>query len=413
MDIKLIILLAVAIAIIFLMMNEMNTLRGDIDKKMNELNNRITVYNEDTKNSFKKETKDMTVKFKTYSADMIKELRTMNNIENQAITHMSDQFAEGDSIDRFGLPHLSDVNPRRDISRRQNHNLNQHQIQRARQRHGFTRRYDECGHIVNISNVQLKSHPRKNTENDGEEFYMSPVSDEFKLKESGKVLPSANGDTYTEETNESENEDNNEVDEEDDGLNDLDDLDFEAYGNENELCEDGDDGEVCEDDEEGDEDEDGEVCEDDEEGEEGDEDEEGGEGDGDEDEEGDGDEDDEVCEENEDGDDEVCEDKKKKSESYKKIRTSLEEDTENELSQDITFGSTNKGTKILVKSVSKKKNLNNDNLSIATEDDEFKLKSISGYSKNDLIAIASQRNIILADKPTKTIIYNKIKEMLV
>ena len=384
MDIKLVILLAVAIAIIFLLMNEMSTLRDEMDKKMSELNNRITKYNEDTKTSFKRETKEMSAKYKAYTSDMVKEIRMMNNIENQAITHMSDQFAEGDSVDRVGgIPHLSDIHPRH--------------------------RY-QPDIIYPRMNPQEKTNSKSTskTGEDGDAYYMSPVSDEFRIKDNGELLPSAKMQTETEEE-ESENyeEDSDAEDEIDDG-DEFDDGEVEEEDSEVEE-EDDEESEAEYEVDEGVEEDEGE--EDDE-----DEDEDGGEEDEDDEDEDDEDEDEDVEDDESEVDDIVDDEEvnetlraKQKLESYHKIRASMEEDVDDLSSENITFGSTNKGSLITVKGISRKKK---DDLSIATDDDDFRLKSISRYTKQDLVDIASQRGLNVSERSNKTTIYNFIKQNL-
>ena len=50
--------------------------------------------NENIKSAFKSETGEMVAKFKTYSSEIVNQLRTINNIENQYVAHMSDRFGE-------------------------------------------------------------------------------------------------------------------------------------------------------------------------------------------------------------------------------------------------------------------------------------------------------------------------------
>jgi hypothetical protein len=383
MDIKLVILLAVAIAIIFLLMNEMSTLREEIDKKMSELNNRITNYNEDTKTSFKREAKEMSTKYKAFTTDMVKELRTMNSIENQVITQMSDQFAEGDSVDRIGIPHLSDIHPR----------------------HGYRPLDDYHGPLHHHHETPERTNSKSSgrTGEDGEAYYMSPVSDEFRIKDDGDLLPSAKMQNGTDE--ESENEDG--YDEEDRESHEEESEDVES-GDEEEFDEDDEEMEEGDYDEEDDEDDGEEFEEEDEEVD--DEDDEEGEDDEDVDE----DDEEEVVDEDEEVENSEEADETRRArlklESYRKIRASMEDDEEDLSSENITFGSTNKGTQITVKGISKRKK--EDDLSVATEDDEFRLKSISRYSKQDLIDIAVQRGLNVSVRSNKTTIYDAIKQNL-
>ena len=94
------------------------------------------------------------------------------------------------------------------------------------------------------------------------------------------------------------------------------------------------------------------------------------------------------------------------------------EENEDISSENITFGSTNKGMQITVKGIKSKKK-NQDNLSVATNDTdananefdetEFRLKSISRYSKQELLDIAHEKGIDVTERSNKTDIYNIIR----
>ena len=378
MDIKLVILLAVAIAIIFLLMNEMSALREEIDKKMSELNNRITKYNDDTRIVFKKETSDMTAKFKTYMTDTIKELRTMNHIENQIITHMSDQFAEADSFDRPGMPHLSDMNP----NSRYKKNTSPIDINPAQKAESDTVVINTRTHnpMHNVTHSNRKSID--------DELYMSPKSDDFKVKENGKALSSMT-DTEAEDVEE-DAEDTEPVEDAEDTEN--------AENAENvEDVEDVEDAENAEDLDRA------------------------------------ADTKQTKTESSKVGTSKASASKadaktKAKLETYRKIRASMEDDEDTVSSENITFGSTNKGVQITVKGIKTKKSDDGEtddtneseshdshdetDITTASNADVFRLKSISRYSKQDLVNIAREKGIIVTERSNKTDIYNTIRNSL-
>ena len=386
MDIKLVILLAVAIAIIFLLMNEMNTLREDLDKRMTDLNNRISKYNEDTKATFRKEARDVSSKYKTYTTEMMKELRIMNSIENQAITHMSDQFAEADgdaeSADR-NIPHLSDMNlPRLQAQQVQQAQHTQHaqQAQLARGQVVYSRdtHSKEVREVVDLDNVDGASNTAnvdivvgkndRNGDDADEEYYMSSETAEFKLKEDGETLPSAH----------------EEADHTDYDTEDLDGDADSVEGEEGTGDVDDDESDIDEEDEE-DESEDEENAEPEAETNEAD------------DVDNVGIEDGEVGEVEgvEEGVEEVL--VKKVSRNHQKIRASMEDDDDDDSSveNDEVEDMENTG----------------ESISMSTQE-EFRLKSISRYSKQQLVEIANTRGVKISVRSNKNVIYNQIKATL-
>lgn len=117
MDVKFVILLVVALAIVFLLISEIYALKSDMDKKFNDIDSLIEKNNEDIKSVMKKEINTVSSRFKTYTNEMLQQIRTMNSIEKQQITLVSDQFVEVDSDDVDNnqtpgqIPYLSEMPP--------------------------------------------------------------------------------------------------------------------------------------------------------------------------------------------------------------------------------------------------------------------------------------------------------------
>lgn len=103
MDVKFVVLLVVALAIVFLLVSEINALKTDMDKKFNEIDSILEKHNEDLKVTLKKETLTGAAKFKTYTSEMLQQIRTMNIIEKQPVM-MSDHFIEVDSVEQTENP---------------------------------------------------------------------------------------------------------------------------------------------------------------------------------------------------------------------------------------------------------------------------------------------------------------------
>jgi len=101
MELKFIILLIIVLALIFLLFNEINTLKILFDKKNN-------IVNEQHVNEIKQAIKRETDNYKLYTTEMLSQIRRMNNIERQTII-MSDQFIETGN-EQPNIMYLSDVN---------------------------------------------------------------------------------------------------------------------------------------------------------------------------------------------------------------------------------------------------------------------------------------------------------------
>jgi len=107
----------------------------------------------------------------------------------------------------------------------------------------------------------------------------------------------------------------------------------------------------------------------------------------------------------------------KKLQQLKKLQASMNSDDIS--SQDITMGSSKKGTKIIMKTG--KKNLNfADDLSVATIDSKVTKKTIKGvhigpinrYNKSDLMNLATKHNVDFDQNMNKNKLYTHIKDTL-
>ena len=104
MEIKFIILLIIILALVFLLFNEINTLKILFDKKNIDGDKSIGHYINDVKQTIKLESDN----YKAYTTEMLSQIRRMNNIERQTII-LSDQFIETGN-DQQNIMYLSDVN---------------------------------------------------------------------------------------------------------------------------------------------------------------------------------------------------------------------------------------------------------------------------------------------------------------
>lgn len=117
MDVKFIIIILVALAIVFLLINEINALKLHFEKKFNGIDTVLEKHNDDLKTTFKKETNKHADKYVSYTNEMLQQMRKMNNIERQAVM-MSDHFIEGfygdedrdNNTKGMKIPYLSDTN---------------------------------------------------------------------------------------------------------------------------------------------------------------------------------------------------------------------------------------------------------------------------------------------------------------
>ena len=128
MDIKFIIAMVVALAVVFLLISELNNIRTKIEKKINGIDIIMEKHNDDIKSIFKKETTKITDRYILHTNDMVQQMRKMNSIERQTVM-MSDHFVEGDydvdqeyiDNDNEGehnqIPYLSDMNQTHCIKR--------------------------------------------------------------------------------------------------------------------------------------------------------------------------------------------------------------------------------------------------------------------------------------------------------
>lgn len=108
MDLKFILLLAVAVTIT-LLLHEFNSLKKTVNRKLNDIENKFNTYNQDLHNIVKRESVNSSNRFKTYTSEMVQEIRKMNKIENQHVTLISDGFDDDDTMEsNKHIPYLSD-----------------------------------------------------------------------------------------------------------------------------------------------------------------------------------------------------------------------------------------------------------------------------------------------------------------
>lgn len=110
MDIKFILILAVVV-IVAVLLHDFNSFKKFVTKKLNDIENKFNTNNQEFTNIVKREILTSNNKFKTYTSEMIQEIRKMNKIENQMVTLISDGFDDGDTIGSIKhIPYLSDSN---------------------------------------------------------------------------------------------------------------------------------------------------------------------------------------------------------------------------------------------------------------------------------------------------------------
>lgn len=111
MDIKFILILAVVV-IVSLLLHDFKSFKKTINRKLIDIENKFNIYNQDFSNIVKREALMSNNKFKTYTSEMIQQIRKMNKIENEQVTLISDGF-DDDGLSRCSnrhIPYLSDSN---------------------------------------------------------------------------------------------------------------------------------------------------------------------------------------------------------------------------------------------------------------------------------------------------------------
>lgn len=113
MDIKLTILIVLALGLITLLIIEINSYKTNFERRFEVLESLIDKYDEDVISTIKKESNKVSEKYISYTNDMLQQMRKMNSIEKQTVM-MSDHFMEGEYVDTDGInskniPYLSDA----------------------------------------------------------------------------------------------------------------------------------------------------------------------------------------------------------------------------------------------------------------------------------------------------------------
>lgn len=117
MDLKFIIIIGCLILMGVLIMNEISTLKRDVQTKIDRVGEIIGKYTNELKNEYKEETNQSIIRFKTMTNEMISQFRIMNNLEKQSIVAISDHFdiatdenKEKEKIAGKNIPYLSEMN---------------------------------------------------------------------------------------------------------------------------------------------------------------------------------------------------------------------------------------------------------------------------------------------------------------
>jgi hypothetical protein len=398
---KLIVLIVVALALLLLIINEIMTLKSEMNKHVNAIETSIEKHNTEYLQVLKKEINNSNAKYKTYTNEMLQQIRTMNNLEKQNITVMSDRFVEaGSSYDKNNkndehgnhILYLSELSP---VQAHRKEELYMSDTSSAL--YGTTKDNKLTSHKKNENLDEFAIRDENNDLLNSAKF--NPTKKYTKITTQHNIIDTGNVQIMS-----SNGLNNNQMNTGNITCNIADRNEHEQEeGDEDEDEQDEDEGEEDEQEEE----EDGEEEQEDDEGEE------------DEQEEDEGEEDEQEEDEQEEQDeDENCEihcttnntvgNVNTKLQQLKKLKQTMEEQND-ELSQDITFGNSKKGTITTIKSGNKS---TFDNLSMGTTDSQIKLKSISSYSKKDLEDMANKRGILIPPKANKNVIYDAIKSSI-
>lgn len=391
MDLKTIVILVVALVIVFFLIFEINAFKTDMNRKFADIDIIMEKQHDDMKTTLKKEILNVTVKFKTYTSELIQQIRTMNNIEKQTVTMMSDHFIEIESNDdKHQIPYLSEMNQVVDENKRKDANDSELYMSETSDANG-----DRCDFKVKdmdnniLTSTKISDGSPKNT-----------ASPKQKLSDKNNKIQVCSPVCTGNENDAMGKENNIENRSSDDEVIDICDNKEDMVNSAN-----------------------GET------------------------EENEADKNKETKRKKKsinNDDEEVSQSKmeimSKTLHKLKKIQASMIHDDES--SQEITIGTTNKGTSLAITSGKKNKGIV-ENLSICTRGDDsnsvissnyvsnklskgvpndndsinsqkekntFKLKSISRYSKNDLDCIAKSKGIKIPDGSSKVVIYEAIKK---
>ena len=116
MDLKFIIIIGCMILMLVLIMNELNGLKRDVQRKIDGIDELIGKHIDELKIEYKKESNQSIIRYKTMTNEMISQFRTMNNLEKQSIA-ISDHFdiatdenKEKEKHTGKNIPYLSEMN---------------------------------------------------------------------------------------------------------------------------------------------------------------------------------------------------------------------------------------------------------------------------------------------------------------
>ena len=94
MDFKFIIILVVIAIAIFILSQQISSIKTSIEEKFENYENLIQKNNTELNENLKKEMSNNCLKYKTMTNDMIQQIRLMNSMEKQHIIMLSDDYVE-------------------------------------------------------------------------------------------------------------------------------------------------------------------------------------------------------------------------------------------------------------------------------------------------------------------------------
>src|SRR5579872_234362 len=185
MDIKItifIIIIIILIVVVFALINEIQTLKVEFNKHVENVSAMIWKSSEDNINILKKEFAINENKYKIYTNEMLQHIREMDYIEKQPITFMSDQFVEVDSADNHGNNPENPDNP--------HHILYLSEIQNDIKLNKVSNKSNKTNTNITVNanathpNANINTNTNINAKNDDCVLYMSTTSsDKFRVKD--------------------------------------------------------------------------------------------------------------------------------------------------------------------------------------------------------------------------------------
>ncbi|XP_012556042.1 putative uncharacterized protein DDB_G0282133 [Hydra vulgaris] len=442
MDVKFIIAVIIALAVVFLLMSEISSLKTIFEKKINEIDSVIEKHNDDLKTILKKEMTKNSEKYISYTNDMLQQMRKMNSVERQTVM-ASDHFIEGGYVDQNminnknyeQIPYLSDMNQTQysNIVKTHNNDSGFYMSTTSDADTVFVAK-DEKNNILQsakISDSNItdnsthdKSKSKKNTQVNSKNhsnFTPNVLSNESSKNTEGKNIAHNQyklSDKAISDNNKliksDKNKDNDKDNDDTKGLNNKNE-ENKIENNTNSGSEDN-GSEENESEDNGSEENDSEENESEDSGSENDEFDNTGSKDNN------PKNDKSINNELNPikiGDNDVnikqtlskTDKISKKLQKLKKLQASMQSDDDNSnVSNDITIGSLTKGINMVAKTGSSKQN--KDDISIVTaESSQKKLKSMGSYTKDDLIKMAQLAGIVNTGKMTKQTLYDALKRL--